>query len=220
MVSMPAGTAARPGRGEETRELILSTAERLFAEHGIAAVSNRQVSEAAGQGNHYAVGYHFGTRADLVREIVRRRGTAMEQLRTRMLDGITDAADLRAWVSCLVRPATDHLAALPAPTWYARFVAQADTEPGLRRIVVDEATATPSMTRALEGLFRLLPDMPESVRQERADMCRVLVVHMLAERERALQEETTDPENVWEATARGLIDALVGLILAPVMTAR
>ncbi|MEV0038015.1 TetR family transcriptional regulator, partial [Streptomyces sp. NPDC050804] len=54
------GRAVRAERGDATRELILVTAERLFAEHGVFAVSNRQVSEAAGQGNNAAVGYHFG----------------------------------------------------------------------------------------------------------------------------------------------------------------
>src|SRR5699024_7108128 len=61
--------AARADRGAGTREVILDTAERLFVEHGTGVVSNRQISEAAGQGNNTAVGYHFGTRADLVRAI-------------------------------------------------------------------------------------------------------------------------------------------------------
>ena len=35
------------------------------------AVSNRQISEAAGQGNNAAACYHFGTRTDLLRAIER-----------------------------------------------------------------------------------------------------------------------------------------------------
>jgi cytochrome P450 len=57
--------------------VILATTERLFAERGIHAVSNRQISEAAGQGNSAAVGYHFGTKADLVRAIARRAGEGL-----------------------------------------------------------------------------------------------------------------------------------------------
>ena len=59
----------RTDRASTTREAILTAAERLYAEHGVFAVSNRQVSEAAGQGNNAAVGYHFGTKTDLVRAI-------------------------------------------------------------------------------------------------------------------------------------------------------
>jgi hypothetical protein len=36
----------RSGRASATRDLMLAAAERLFAEHGMAAVSNRQVGEA------------------------------------------------------------------------------------------------------------------------------------------------------------------------------
>ena len=66
------GRISRAERAHATRELILTAAEQLFAEHGVVAVSNRQVSEAAGQGNNTAVGYHFGTKADLVRAIARK----------------------------------------------------------------------------------------------------------------------------------------------------
>jgi AcrR family transcriptional regulator len=59
--------ASRAERNDVTRERILTAAERLFAEHGVSAVSNRQVAEAAGQGNTAVVGYHFGTKADLIR---------------------------------------------------------------------------------------------------------------------------------------------------------
>ena len=44
-------TAVRPARSDRstgTREALLSAAEVLFAERGMYAVSNRQISEAAG----------------------------------------------------------------------------------------------------------------------------------------------------------------------------
>ncbi|MFE1785580.1 TetR family transcriptional regulator [Streptomyces sp. NPDC059506] len=39
-----------------TRQQILTAAERLFAEQGLYAVSNRRISAAAGQGNNTAAG--------------------------------------------------------------------------------------------------------------------------------------------------------------------
>jgi AcrR family transcriptional regulator len=203
-------------RARETRQAILDAAERLFAEHGVGQVSNRQISETAGQGNHFAVGYHFGTKADLVREIVRRHVVALEERRARMLEEIAGSSDLRDWVSCLVRPATDHLASLGSPTWRARFMAQINTEPALRRIALEENLAAPSIQRAREGMSRLLPGLPGEVHQERADMSRLLVVHVLAERERALHEGGDTARATWEATAAGLIDAITGIWLAPV----
>ncbi|MCK2218620.1 TetR/AcrR family transcriptional regulator [Actinomadura sp. ATCC 31491] len=204
------------GRSAGTREAILDAAERLFAEHGVAEVSSRRISEAAGQANHFAVGYHFGAKPDLVRALMRRYNADTEQRRLRMLDALPDPAGLRDWVSCLVRPATDHLDTLGVPTWRARCLAQITTVPALRRIVVEESVATPSMRRTLEGMYRLLPSLPREVHRERDDMSRLLVVHTLAERERALHEGSATARTSWEYAAIGLIDALAGLWLAPV----
>lgn len=216
MAGKTAGKSQRTERAGETRELILTAAERLFAEHGVLAVSNRQVSEAAGQGNNTAVGYHFGTKADLVRAILHKHAESIEQVRRRMLADIGDDPQLRDWVACLVQPATEHLAALGAPTWYARFGAQVMTDPVLRQIVVDEALSEPSLRQVLDGLNRSLPTLPAEVRAERGEMARHVIVHTNAERERALAEGTLTPRPTWQDTATGLTDAIVGLFQAPV----
>lgn len=210
--------AVRSPRAGRTRELILDTAERPFAEHGIASVSNRQISEAAGQSNHFAVGYHFGDKAALTREIVRRHTDAVERRRTEMLDaleGTAAAGDPRAWVACLVRPVTGYLAERPAPTWYARFVAQAEAEPSMRAIIIAEGTAAPSVRRVADAMDGLVPELPERVRRERTEMSITLIVHTLAARERDFHRGAAAPGTTWATTATGLIDAIVGLLTAP-----
>ena len=211
-----AGGTVRADRVTATREAILAAAERLFAEHGVIAVSNRQISEAAGQGNNTAVNYHFGTKADLVRAIVRRHTDEIERLRERMVADLGDPTDLRGWVECLVRPSTEHLAALGNPTWLARFSAQVMTDPVLRAIMVDESLTAPSLHQVLDGVNRCVPELPAPVRAERDDMARHLIVQMTAERERALAEDGPTPRATWQDTATGLVDAIVGLLLAPV----
>ncbi|WP_239470708.1 TetR/AcrR family transcriptional regulator [Archangium violaceum] len=213
-------SSSKSDRGSETRELLLVTAERLFAEHGVEAVSNRQVSEAAGQSNNSAVSYHFGSKEELILAIARRHAESLELRRTEMLAEISNSPDLRDWVSCLVRPTTQHLASLGIPSWYARFVAQVSTHPSLRERVFKEASTSRSLQQALEGMFRLIPRLPEDVRQERNDMGRLMLVHLCAERERALQAGTANPRSTWTSTADGLIDAIVGLWLAPVSSWR
>jgi AcrR family transcriptional regulator len=210
-----AGPRAKHTSGSETREYILVTAERLFAEHGVAAVSNRQISEAAGQANNSAVGYHFGTKHGLVLAIVRRHAPAIERRRGELLAAIQGSTDLRDWLACLVLPHTEYLASLGRPSWYARFVAQATTDPALRELVIGETIASASMHRVIEGLTRLMPVLPEEVREERGDMSRHLIVHTCAERERALHEGTATPRATWDAAAVGLVDALLGLWQAP-----
>lgn len=206
----------RQVQANETREVILTAAERLFAEHGVVAVSNRQVSEAAGQGNNFAVGYHFGTKNDLVLAIMRKHLPDIESRRAQMLVSIEGSSQLRDWLGCLVRPTTEHLESLGNPTWYARFCSQVLTDPVLRPIIIADMMASASMKKATEGLEPLIPNIPPEVREERADMSRLLIVHMCAERERALHAQLPTPRASWNAAADGLVDALVGVWLAPV----
>ncbi|MEU0806840.1 MULTISPECIES: helix-turn-helix domain-containing protein [unclassified Streptomyces] len=211
-----AGRTVRAEQVSATRELILTAAERLFAERGVYAVSNRQVSEAAGQGNNAAVGYHFGTKADLVRAIARKHAGEIERIRGRLLAEIGDSDDIRDWVACLVRPVPEHLADLGSPTWYARFCAQVMTDPALHEIIVEESLSSASLPQVIEGLNRCLPDLPAEVSAERGIMARELILHISAERERALAENSPTPRATWHDAATGLIDAIVGLWLAPV----
>lgn len=204
-------------RVSATREALLTAAERLFAEHGVHAVANRQISAAAGQGNNAAVNYHFGTKTDLVRAIVRRHAEQMERIRVKMLAGIGDSTDLRDWVSCAVRPTTEHLADLGHPSWYARFIAQVTADPALHAVTTAEAfAAAPSLHPLQDGVNRCLPELPAEVHAERGAMTRHLITQMTAERERALADATPTSRTTWHDTATGLIDAIVALWQAPV----
>lgn len=216
---MTTARTARSERAGTTQEAILAAAERLFAEHGVFAVSNRQVSEAAGQGNNAAVGYHFGTKTDLVRAIEHKHRVPIEQLREKMVADLLEKkapADMRDWVACLVCPLTDHLAALGNPTWYARFAAQVMTDPAYHNIVVKDALSSPSLVQVIDGINRCLPELPVDVRVERNLMARNLLMHTCADRERALATGASVPRSSWQGAGSGLIDAIVGLWLAPV----
>jgi AcrR family transcriptional regulator len=208
----------RSVRVNATRELILSTAERLFAERGVHEVSNRQISEAAGQGNNTAVGYHFGTKVDLIRAIVRKYADPIEERRRELLAEIEGSTDVRDWVTCLVRPATDHMGSLGTPSWMARFNAQLMNDPALREVQIEESLTSPSLREILDGLNGCLAELPIPVRMERGDMARHLIVQMCAEYERARAEGTPTARAGWQEMADGLIDGIVGLWTAPVTT--
>lgn len=215
-VSVTTARAARAERANITQEAILRAAERLYAEHGVFAVSNRQVSEAAGQGNNAAVGYHFGTKTDLVRAIEFKHRGPIERLREKMVADLGPRPDMRDWVACLVRPLTDHLAELGNPSWYARFAAQVMTDPAYHSMIVRDALSSASLVEVINGIGGCLPDLPSYVRAERNVMGRNLLMHSCAERERSLAEGVAVPRASWAAAASGLIDAIVGLWQAPV----
>jgi len=71
---------------EQMRRNLIETAESLFAEHGIAAVSLRQIGEYAGSLNTSVVGYYFGSKEALIEAIYRFRLPSIEVWRTTYLE--------------------------------------------------------------------------------------------------------------------------------------
>ncbi|WP_435795094.1 TetR/AcrR family transcriptional regulator [Nocardia aurea] len=208
---MTASAELRNDRAGATRDALLRAAERLLAESGMYAVSNRQISDAAGQRNNAAVCYHFGTRADLLRAIECKHREPIEALRRRMLTRIADSADLRDWVDAFVRPFTEHLDDLGVPSWYARFAAQAIADPAYRDVVSADALVSPPLVLTLAGIARCLPDLPEAVRARRMMMTRNLLIHSCAELEGELAQWGPRSEWTWTDAADELTDAIVGL---------
>jgi AcrR family transcriptional regulator len=211
----PAGPgSAGPGKAS-TRELILDTAERLFAEQGIFATSNRRIAEAAGQGNNWVAGYHFGSKADLVRAITRRFTAEVERSRTQLLAGLDDSAGLTELLGCLVRPWTERFEALGPSSYFARFCAQAMNSPALRPIVVEEGSHSDSVERTWAALNKFLPGGADLSTEIRRGVMTHLIVFVCAEREGALAEGRPTSRQTWADEASGLIDALQGIITAP-----
>lgn len=198
-----------------TQALLLRTAERLYAERGVNAVSNRQIAEAAGQGSNSAVGYHIGTRADLVAAIIRAHAAPMDRIRSEMLRraGRTPAA--RARIACLVLPLTRHLADLGVPSWYARFAAQVSIDPGLRTVAAYEATSTEPMRRAMDAVLARVPGLPGATATLRAGMVRHLIIHTCADREQLLADGNAPAGDTWARTGALLIDAVAALLAVP-----
>ena len=56
----------------DTRQKLLDTAERMFAEQGYGAVSLRQIIADA-EVNLAAIHYHFGSKQELLDEVIMRR---------------------------------------------------------------------------------------------------------------------------------------------------
>jgi AcrR family transcriptional regulator len=72
---------------QETKDQILDTAERLFADRGIEAVSLRTLTSEAGV-NLASVHYHFGSKETLVTEVFDRRVDRMNYERLAMLEEV------------------------------------------------------------------------------------------------------------------------------------
>lgn len=79
----------------DTRQKILDTAERLFGEQGYGATSLRHVIAEAGV-NLAAIHYHFGTKEDLLDQLIMRKGGPVNAERLELLDALEAGAKGRA----------------------------------------------------------------------------------------------------------------------------
>src|SRR6266566_6236015 len=90
-----------------TRERILRTAERLFAERGFNGVSVRELAAAA-QVNIASIGYHFDSKEGLLSEVYRRHCEPMIAERLRGLEAAGRLRGKARWaaiIAAFVRPA-------------------------------------------------------------------------------------------------------------------
>jgi AcrR family transcriptional regulator len=65
-------------RQEVTQLALLRAAEKLFAAHGVDAVSMREIAALAGQRNHSAALYHFGDKRALLDALLERHSAPVD----------------------------------------------------------------------------------------------------------------------------------------------
>lgn len=75
----------RDPRREATRQAIIETAESLFGQQGIDAVSLRQIGAEIGAANTAVVSYHFGDKEALIDAILKHRLPAFERRRAELI---------------------------------------------------------------------------------------------------------------------------------------
>ena len=193
-------------RGDATRQDLLTTAEQLFAEHGIAAVPLRDIGIAAGQRNHAAVQYHFGERDEVVKAIMEFRGAESEASRADMVADLMLGGRMPTVVdvvSAFVRPLAIHI---QPENHYLAFLSLYITEEGGYEGLGEVRTGASVITlRAL--LRRLTPRIPEAVLDERWWVALTSAVHALARYQSAQQKRAHLP-----ATIDVLIDDLVAFL--------
>jgi AcrR family transcriptional regulator len=196
---------------DATRLQLLATAERLFAERGIAGVSLREIGAAAGQRNNSAIQYHFESKHGLVLAICEHRMLAMNERRLAMLALAGD--DLRALVEAFVLPLAE---AVRPGSYYLRFLVQLLAGPAQAPRAALELDVLHAMRRLIARVERCLTMVPPQLRRGRFQAAAVLVVHTLAAHERQLHTHGAMPSLALRVT--DLVDAALGLLTAPAST--
>jgi AcrR family transcriptional regulator len=146
---------------KDTKEKILDTAERLFAERGYAATSLRQIIASA-KVNLAAIHYHFGSKEDLLDHLVHRKAVTVNQERLARLDRLEACSDVRppcveAILQAFFLPTADVAEANPL---FVRVMGRIHSEGLMPGIVQKHFHATAK--RFMAALRRALPELPEA----------------------------------------------------------
>lgn len=192
---------------------LIEAAERLYGEHGLDGVSLRQISTAAGSGNNYAVQYHFGDAAGLIRAILERRTPELELRRAQLLAEAKMAgrlADSRTLMDILYRPLIDHRDSQGERS-YARFVLALHSSPAGLQHAISLFRLMPISDHVLDLLGLANPEIPPPLIRERQRLVAFMVLTSVFNRYTPYQEKRFDPalvDNVLEMATAAIVAPL------------
>ena len=149
-----------------TRDRILRTAERLFAERGFNGVSVRELAAAA-QVNIASIGYHFNNKEGLLSEVYRRHCEPMIEERLRGLKAaslLRGKAKISAIIEAFIRPALRQVEVEDGATFIRlRAVLSGENSELLEKLVAENFDQ--SSTAFIDELCACLPHLT------RTDVC-------------------------------------------------
>ncbi len=154
-------------RSEITRTALLNAAETLFVKSGYDATSLRQITSAA-KVNLASINYHFGSKEELVRAVLKRRLEWINRERLRLLDALEKRAApdpvkpsqlVDAFFGTLLRHASDpeHDANI-----FMRLLERTMTDPSnfIKTLFAHEYAEV--VDRYKTAFIRAMPDVPET----------------------------------------------------------
>lgn len=201
-----------------TKERLLRAAERLFARHGIDAVSMRRICAEAQQRNNTALQYHFGSKEKLVEAVLATRMEVINEHRRAMLDEVLrdgKEGDLRRLVAAIVVPFTQQLAGKDGSRDYVRFTAQLFSRGNAIELLGHRRPWTEAPYAIFERIRACLSDLPDDVVSTRLTLMAGQLVHATAAKENELRGRKLLSQSIQRFTSE-LVDYVVGGLSAPV----
>ena len=154
-------TDESPIRVSETKDRILDSAESLFAEHGFATTSLRQITTEAGV-NLAAVNYHFQSKDSLILAVLMRKLEPINRRRLELLDEVEaeageDPLSLEAVLGAFLLPVVEAKAAGLQMSTFPRIMGRMYTEPGDWMARIFPQAFAPVVARFQMAFQRALP---------------------------------------------------------------
>lgn len=201
---------------DDTKAQLKAAAQLLFARHGIDAVTVQQIVSAAGQRNNAALHYHFGSKDELIRQLLVEGAQDIDRRRREMLaDADRDGgpASVREVIEALVLPVVA-LEKDPRRRGYIRLVAgvQMTHRDVLRRALEDRWNE--GYVRCLAHLRRMVTWVPPKLLEQRLSLLGIYSNAVLSARDAALEHASPAPHRLWGQpyTLDNLIDSLEAVV--------
>lgn len=203
------------------RERIMLEAEKLFAEHGLSAVSGRTIISEA-KVNVAALHYYFGTKEQLLREIFEAKAKPIVEARERNLKACRDEPGrpplLEQILEAFLRPCFVQSPDIETDVkQFALLRARLATEPEAVSCEILNQTFDKSSIQYLEALGRALPELSQQDLYWRFHFLLGTMVYTMANsgRIQALTDGRCDPGSDGEETVRHLVHFLAVGFRAP-----
>lgn len=164
----------------DAKTRLILTGERLFADVGIQGVSMREIAAKAGQGNHFAVQYHFGSREGLVQAVFDFRMQQMEPMRGDMIAALEArgrSRDARSILEVILLPQL-HLDGGTNRS-YGTFLSQYLLHGDWDEFGQFGGEAPPQLKRALDLLRERVDYLPAAVAQRRLVNVSLMFLNLL-----------------------------------------
>lgn len=210
---MPVAAVRAPAA--DTKDQIKAAAQLLFARHGVDAVKVQQIVAAAGQRNNAALHYHFGSKEELIRQMVVDGAAVLDERRQVMLremEARGGPTSVREVLLILVMPVIE-LGGDERWRGYIRFTSnlQASNREMLRTALNHRWNA--GYVTCFNHLKRMLP-LPPALLEQRLSFFTIYANAILSAREAALEARKSKSNRLWDQnfTTENILDTLEAAI--------
>ena len=208
-----------PKPTSDAAEIIKTAALKLFAECGVDGVTVREIAAEAGQKNHAAVGYYFGSKESLIRELIVDGARIIDAERNARLDELEakpTPPTTRDICEVLVYPGVNPSGPDVEEECYNRFIVLVGMSHRAFMMEVLAGSLNSGYLRCLDHLRRLMAPLPHHIISQRQVFVGAYMGAVLSARESLLADQTRE-HPTWQSpkTLQHFIDTLIAVIEAP-----
>jgi AcrR family transcriptional regulator len=203
---------------EDTKNQLKAAAQLLFAHRGVDGVTVQEIVNAAGQRNNAALHYHFGSKEELIRQMVVDGAAVLDRRRREMLDEMKvrgGPKSIRDVMLVLMMPVIE-LGKDERWRGYIRFTSNLQaSDPETLRAALNNRWNS-GYVQCFQSLKKMLP-LPAAVVEQRLSIFMIYANAILSAHEAALASRNTRNSRLWGQpfTIENMLDTLEATLTCP-----